>query len=283
MRNRELLRHLESRFAAAGVESPRVEAEILLRECAGIGALELALDAAREVPAEATERILALAARRELREPLQYLLGKAWFMDLELEVTPAVLIPRPETELLVEWVVERLPRGGRLLDLGTGSGAIALSVASMRPDAEVTGVDVSVAALTVAKRNRRALHLEERVRLLESNLFSGVEGEKFDLVAANLPYVTDSEYLQLAPEVRDYEPRLALTAPDEGFALIEAAAAALPGHLQPGGEAIFELAPHQAGRLAGVLSSGGLFRAVEIRRDLTGRERFVVGMIRPAE
>ena len=124
MRNRELLRHLETRFAAAGVESPRVEAEILLRECAGIGRLELLLDGEREIPAEAAERILALASRREAREPLQYLLGKAWFMDLELEVTPAVLIPRPETELLVEWAVEHLPRGGRLLDLGTGSGRL---------------------------------------------------------------------------------------------------------------------------------------------------------------
>lgn len=279
MRNRELLRHLETRFAAAGVESPRVEAEILLRECAGIGRLELLLDGEREIPAEATERILALASRREAREPLQYLLGKAWFMDLELEVTPAVLIPRPETELLVEWAVEHLPRGGRLLDLGTGSGAIALSVASMRPDAEVTGVDVSVAALAVAERNRGALHLEERVRLLESNLFSGVEGEKFDLVAANLPYVTDSEYLELAPEVRDHEPRPALTAPDEGFALIGSAAAVLPGYLQPGGGAIFELAPHQAGRLVEVLNATGSFRMVEIRRDLTGRERFVTGML----
>lgn len=279
MRNRELLRHLESRFAAAGVESPRVEAEILLRECAGLGRLELLLDGAREIPAEQEGRILALASRREAHEPLQYLLGKAWFMDLELEVTPAVLIPRPETELLAEWVIEHLPRGGRVLDLGTGSGAIALSVASMRPDAEVTGVDVSVSALAVAKRNRGALHLEERVRLLESNLFSGVAGEKFDLVAANLPYVTDSEYPELAPEVRDHEPRLALTAPDEGFALIEAAAASLPGHLLPGGGAIFELAPHQAGRLAGLLDSTALYRAVEIRRDLTGRERFVTGML----
>ncbi len=271
---RELRQQLAGMFLAAGVETPAVDAERLIAETAGFPRAELFLRGEEPVPEPLERSILRLAERRAAREPLQYLTGRAAFMDLELEVNGNVLIPRPETELLVEWAVRHLPQGGALLDLGTGSGAIALSVAAMRPDVSVTGVDLSPAALRVAERNRRRYCLE-RVRLLESDLFSAVAGEKFDLVAANLPYVTEEEYPALSPEVREFEPRLALVAGDGGMALLARAVRDLAGFLTPGGRAIFELSPPQAPRLERMLAETGAFAGIEVIQDYTRRDRFV--------
>lgn len=271
---RELRQQLAGMFAAAGIETPAVDAERLIAETAEFPRTELFLRGDDPVPEALEETIRRLAERRAAHEPLQYLTGRAAFMDLELEVTRDVLIPRPETELLVEWAVRRLPEGGSLLDLGTGSGAIALSVAATRPDVAVTGVDLSPAALRVAERNRRRCRLE-RVRLLESDLFSAVAGEKFDLVAANLPYVTEEEYPTLSPEVREFEPRLALVAGDGGMALIARAVRDLAGFLTPGGKAIFELSPPQAPRLERMFAETGAFAGIEVIQDYTRRDRFV--------
>lgn len=271
---RELRQQLAGMFAAAGIETPAVDAERLIAETAGFPRAELFLRGEEPVPEPLAEAVLRLAERRTAREPLQYLTGRAAFMDLELEVNGDVLIPRPETELLVEWAVHHLPENGSLLDLGTGSGAIALSVAATRPDVAVTGVDLSPAALRVAERNRRRCRLE-RVRLLESDLFSAVAGEKFDLVAANLPYVTEEEYPTLSPEVREFEPRLALVAGDGGMALIVRAVRDLAGFLTPEGRAIFELSPPQAPRLVRLLAETGAFAGIEVIQDYTRRDRFV--------
>lgn len=271
---RELRQQLAGMFLAAGVETPAVDAERLIAETAGFPRAELFLRGEEPVPEPLAEAVLRLAERRTAREPLQYLTGRAAFMDLELEVNGDVLIPRPETELLVEWAVHHLPENGSLLDLGTGSGAIALSVAAMRPDVAVTGVDLSPAALRVAERNRRRCRLE-RVRLLESDLFSAVAGEKFDLVAANLPYVTEEEYPTLSPEVREFEPRLALVAGDGGMALIVRAVRDLAGFLTPEGRAILELSPPQAPRLVRLLAETGAFAGIEVIQDYTRRDRFV--------
>lgn len=271
---RELRQQLAGMFAAAGIETPAVDAERLIAETAEFPRTELFLRGDDPVPEALEETIRRLAERRTAREPLQYLTGRAAFMDLELEVNGDVLIPRPETELLVEWAVHHLPENGSLLDLGTGSGAIALSVAATRPDVAVTGVDLSPAALRVAERNRRRCRLE-RVRLLESDLFSAVAGEKFDLVAANLPYVTEEEYPTLSPEVREFEPRLALVAGDGGMALIARAVRDLAGFLTPGGKAIFELSPPQAPRLERMFAETGAFAGIEVIQDYTRRDRFV--------
>lgn len=271
---RGLRQQLSGAFAAAGIETPAVDAERLIAETAGFSRNELFLRGEEPVPDSLEREIRRLAERRAAREPLQYLTGRAAFMNLELEVNGDVLIPRPETELLVEWAVRHLPQGGSLLDLGTGSGAIALSVADLRPDVSATGVDLSPAALRVAERNRTRCGLE-RVRLLESDLFSAVAGESFDLVAANLPYVTEEEYPTLSPEVREFEPRLALVAGDGGMALIARAVRDLAGFLTPAGRAIFELSPPQAPRLAGLLAETGDFTGIEVIRDYTRRDRFV--------
>ncbi|WP_294503495.1 peptide chain release factor N(5)-glutamine methyltransferase [uncultured Victivallis sp.] len=271
----ELRRELHEKFAAAGIESAGVDADILIAELAGIDRCELFLRADTEVPKELERRIRSLAARRAQREPLQYLLGYAYFMDIRLDVSPEVLIPRPETERLVEWVVEQLPPGGTLLDLGTGSGAIALAAAHERSDFAVTAVDVSPEALALAMHNGEQLGLSARVRFFESDLFDALEGERFDLIAANLPYVTDEEYETLEPEVRCHEPRLALTAADAGFDLIRRAACAAPHHLKPGGQIIFELSPPQAPRLAELLAASRAWSRIAVLRDYTRRERFI--------
>lgn len=271
----ELRRELREKFADAGIESAGVDADILISELAGIDRCELFLHSDTEVPKELERRIRTLGARRVRREPLQYLLGYAYFMEIRLDVSPDVLIPRPETERLVEWVLEQLPRNGTLLDLGTGSGAIALAAAYEREDIAVTAVDVSANALALALHNSEQLGLSGRVRFLESDLFGALEGERFDLIAANLPYVADEEYVTLEPEVRCHEPRLALTAPDAGFELIRRAAQASSLHLKPGGRIIFELAPAQAPRLAELLASSGCYCDIAVMQDYTHRERFI--------
>lgn len=267
-------RRISSALAAAGIAAAETETRMLLEAAAERPFFELELDRAFRFSPEARRRLDGWLARRLRREPLQYILGRACFRDLELEVTPAVLIPRPETELLVDWALERLGAGGMLLDLGTGSGAIALAVATECPAARVTAVDLSEAALEVARRNARSCGVAERVEFFVSDLFSALAPERrFEVICANLPYVTEEEFPDLEPEVRDHEPRLALVAPDAGSALMLRAAAELPRRLAAGGAAIFELSPPQAPVLAARLAGLG-FRAA-VRRDLAGRDRFV--------
>ena len=268
----ELKKLFEQQFAAAGIETPAVDAALLISETAGISQLDMILYPERELLPETETLLHELAQRRCRREPLQYITGKAYFRDLMLSVNPAVLIPRPETELLVDFALEKTPGNGRLLDIGTGSGAIAIACATERPDLDVTAVDISHSALETAKANAKA-NGAENMRFLESDLFSAVEGETFDFIAANLPYVTEEEYSELAPEVRLHEPVLALTAPDEGFLLIQKTAEQLQKHLNPGGRAAFELSPFQALRLKTLLETLGF--SAQISCDLTGRERFV--------
>ena len=262
----------EQQFAAAGIETPSVDAALLISEAAGISQLDMILNPEKVLSPGTEAHLRTLALRRCQREPLQYITGKAYFRDLVLSVDPSVLIPRPETELLVDFVLEKLPRNGKILDIGCGSGAISIACATERIDADVTAVDISLSALETAKKNAAA-NGAERIRFFESDLFSAVDGERFDIVAANLPYVTEEEYQTLSPEVKNHEPVLALTAPDEGFLLIEKTALALEKHLNPGGKAVFELSPHQAERLKKLLESLGFSSG--ILRDLTGRERFV--------
>ena len=267
-------RRIRSALTAAGIPAVEAESRRLLEAAAERPFFELELDPAFRLAPEARRRLDAWLARRLRREPLQYILGRASFRDLELEVTPAVLIPRPETELLVDWALERLGAGGTLLDLGTGSGAIALAVATECPAARVTAVDLSAAALEVARRNARRCGAGERVEFLLSDLFSALAPERrFEVICANLPYVTEEEFPGLEPEVRDHEPRLALVAPDAGLALMARAAAELPHRLAAGGAAIFELSPPQAPVLAARLAAAGFL--VGVRRDLAGRDRFV--------
>ena len=272
---RELFETSVAELEKLGVDSAASEVRLLLADVCGAAPAEIPVSTRAVTDAEA-EKFRVFLRRRRDREPVQYILGKAYFYDFELEVTPAVLIPRPETEVLVDRVLDILPTGGALLDLGTGSGAIALSVARRRRDAQVTAADISGAALEVARRNARKVGAE--VEFVLSDLFSALADRRFDVIAANLPYVPEEDRPLLAPEVALCEPAAALFAPDSGFAVIDRALEALPEHLVPGGFAIFELDPRQASRAAAKLEKLGF--AAKIRRDLAGRERFAEGVKR---
>lgn len=231
---------------------------------------------ARWIVEDAADEVCALnyARRRADGEPLQYILGTAPFRDLMLYVDHRVLIPRPETESLVQWIIDHAPENASVLDLGTGSGAIILAALTERSDLSGTAVDISYDALAVAQKNAGLCHTD-RIEFLQSDLFSALAGRRFDIVAANLPYVTEEEYPLLDREVRCYEPVLALTAPDNGLALIMKTIRELAGYLRPGGKAIFELSPPQAEIAAKALADAG-FKS-SIIKDLCGRNRFVTG------
>jgi release factor glutamine methyltransferase len=267
---RDALRAAEERLAAAGVETPRVDAELLLAHVLGTtrtGVYEQ-LDAGVEPGWE------ALLTRRERREPLAYVLGEWGFRRLTLHVDPRVLVPRPETEIVVERCIERLIElpAPRVLDVGTGSGAIALAIADEDAGAEVTAIDSSPDALEVALANAAAAGLAARVRFLRHDLADGLDLGEFDLVVSNPPYVGAEEIEQLEPEVRDWEPRGALV----GSGVAEQVAAAARSCLRSSGWLVLEAAAGSADGLAGQLEALG-YVSVGISADLTGIDRVVEG------
>lgn len=194
------------------MEDPRLDAELMLADATGLDRAELISDPAAEVPAPAARAFGEMVRRRLCREPVAYILGRKGFRKIELAVDRRVLIPRPETELLVEVAVERRP--ARVLDVGTGSGAIALAVADELPECEVTATDTSGGALEVAQANAERLGLADRVRFLRGTI---PDGESFDLALANLPYVAERDWPRLQPEVTRWEPREALLAGPDGL------------------------------------------------------------------
>ena len=249
------------RLAAAGCDTPRLDAELLLAEALGVGRERLVLDRDRPVPASFGE----LVARREAREPVAYILGRKEFRRITLSVDDRVLIPRPETELLVETALD-LPYGSSIADVGTGSGAVALALKDERPDLAVRGFDVSADAVEVARANAARLDLEVGFELCDL-----IDDRVYDAVVANLPYVCDGT--SLAPEIERYEPRSALFAGDDGLDLIRRLVARVAG---PTGLLALEIDPAQAPAVVGMLREAG-WASVEVRRDLAGRERVVVG------
>ncbi|HET8640043.1 MAG TPA: peptide chain release factor N(5)-glutamine methyltransferase [Solirubrobacterales bacterium] len=256
-------------LTAAGVESPRLDAELLLAEATGLDRARLIASPEAEVVPAAARRFGEMVRRRLRREPVAYILGRKGFRHIELTVDRRVLVPRPETELLVELALELAP--DRVLDIGTGSGAIALAIAAELPGCEVTASDSSPAALEVARENAERLGLSERVELTRPILPPDVRS--FDLVVANLPYVSEAELEGLEPEVSRWEPREALLGGPDGLdvlrATIPAAAAFAP-------VLALEIGEGQAGAVAEMLSEAG-FEDVRTRRDLAGIERIVWG------
>ncbi len=216
-------------LAAAGVEEPRLDAEVLLAEATGRQRAALVVGGGEEVPPPAARRFGETVRRRLRREPVAYIVGRKGFRRIELAVDRRVLVPRPETELLVEVALEVKP--ARVLDVGTGSGAIALAVADELPVAEVVATDTSAGALEVARANAARLGLAERVRFVEGTLpgdAAGAEAGPFDLVLANLPYVAERDWPSLQPEVTKWEPSEALLAGPDGLDAYRALFATLP-------------------------------------------------------
>jgi release factor glutamine methyltransferase len=260
-------------LTAAGVDEPRLDAELLLGEAMGWGRAALVADGAVEVPAPAARSFGEMVRRRLRREPVAYILGRKGFRNVELAVDRRVLIPRPETELLVELALELQPSS--VLDVGTGSGAIALAVADELPSCAVTATDTSPGALEVARANAERLGLVDRISFVEGTL---PEGE-FDLVLANLPYVAERDWPKLQPEVTQWEPREALLAGPDG---LDAYRALIPGSAglfhryagQRAGALAVEVGEGQAEAVGEMMRDAG-FGAIEVRRDLAGIERVV--------
>ena len=251
------------RLKAAGCDTPRLDAELLLAEAIGIGRERLVLD--RDAPLPVDRVFEELVARREAREPVAYILGRKEFRRITVSVDRRVLIPRPDTELLVE-VGSELPAGWRVADVGTGSGAVALALKDERPDLDVRGLDISADAVDVARANAARLNLD-----VEFDTCDLINDRAYDAVLANLPYVCDGDLL--APEISGYEPTGALFAGVDGLDVIRRLVEVAAGRTRV---LALELDPGQTDTVESLLRSHG-FAAVERLRDLAGRERVVVG------
>jgi release factor glutamine methyltransferase len=276
----EALARAAQALAAAGVESPRADAEWLLADVLGISRAALGLQGGRALDAPFDARYTQALRRRLAREPLQYILGSQAFRQITVQVGPGVLVPRPETELLAGWALELLPAPPRrpvVIDLGTGSGCIACAVAVERPDAEVIALDVSPEAVAVARDNVATLGLATRVHVGLSDMFAALGAIEVDLIVANPPYLPSDLLATLPPEVSRYDPRLALDGGPDGLDVIRRLVREAPQRLAWGGALVLETAGgEQARGVAGLLEAQGL-AGVQTRADLAGVERFVSG------
>lgn len=274
----EIIKKTTDYFAGKGIESARLNAELLIGHALQLKRMQLYLQFERPLREAELEQIRPLVRRRAQREPLQYILGETDFCGLRLKVDRRALIPRPETELLVENVRAALAAKApaRILDLGTGSGAIALALAGIFPLAQIVGVDRSADALTLARENAAACGLAERVRWLESDWFAGLPaGERFELIVSNPPYLSEAETGATAPEVREFEPASALTAADGGLADLRHIFQQAPAWLAGGGLLAVETGIAQHAALVQLAATAGLVDAAS-KQDLTGRDRFVL-------
>lgn len=261
----------------AEAEGARAEAEILLAHVLGRGRTWLFTHADDAIDADAAATFEALVARRRAGEPVAYLTGTRGFWRFDLEVTPDTLIPRADTECLVELALERLPAGPslRLLDLGSGTGAIALALAFERPRASVIAVDLSPGAAAVARRNADRLGLATRVEVREGAWFAPVAGESFDLIASNPPYIEDADPHLVAGDLR-FEPRGALASGADGLDDLRLIVRDAPAHLRPGGWLLVEHGWRQGEAVRALFHAAG-FVEVGTERDLEGRDRVSLG------
>jgi release factor glutamine methyltransferase len=272
LRALDAVRDVERELGAAGVGAPRTDAEILVAHVLGVPRSVLRADG-RELAPEALSSLRELTDRRRKREPLQHIVGEWGFRRLTLSVDGRALVPRPETEVVVErclTLLGELP-APRVLDVGTGSGAIALALADEHPGARVIAVDVDADALALARENAARTGLADRIELVEGDLFAGASGP-FDLVVANPPYVRADEVDALEPEVRDHDPRRALVGPG----VTDAIARGARGMLGPGGWLVLEVGDGQADEVAAFLGQLG-YRDVAVTPDLAGTPRVVEG------
>jgi len=266
-------------LAQAQVENPRLDAELLLAEAAGATRVNL-FAGSLELDDETQRRFEALIRRRAAREPLAYITGRKEFYSLEFEVTPAVLVPRPETETIVDLALKFAAEhpNCRLLDIGAGCGAIALAIASNAPGVRVVATDISTDALAVAQGNAVRLGLESRARFVHGDCWDTLDGGeplgRFDIVVSNPPYVCGSEIARLEPEIRDFEPRVALDGGADGLNFYRRIVAGLGDHLVDGGAVILEVGKGQATAVAAMLHAAGC-ADVSVSNDLSGTPRAV--------
>ena len=264
-----------------GVDSPRLSAELLLSHVLGLKRIELYTQYNKVVLQEQLDRLRDLVKRAGLHEPVVYLVGKTEFYSIEFEVTPDCLIPRPETELLVQRSIEFLRKrtGPQLVcDLCTGCGVMAVAVAKNVPDARVLATDISEPALAVAAKNVEKHKLQERIELRKGDLFEPLvpQLDQFDLIACNPPYVSAAEYEALEKNVKDYEPRIALYAGEDGLDLYRKIVEKVDQFLKPDGVLLLEIGYQQGPAVRGLLEQTGVFAQIRIDKDLQSHERVVV-------
>lgn len=271
----DIVRRSTDWLGARGSDTPRLDAEVLIGHALGLERIQLYTEAERPLTEDELAACRALIARRGDLEPVAHITGRRAFGRLELEVTPDVLVPRPDTEVVVDVVVEMAPQGARVVDWGTGSGAIALSVADLRPDVTVTGLERSPAALAVARRNLEANPaLADRVRLLQSDGMAAVASEQFDVVVSNPPYLVPGD-LQRFPALR-HEPQEALVSGPVGTEDHERVIRESMGVLGPGGLVVLEVGQGQDDAVASILRASGFGKCIT-RHDLAGIARVVAG------
>ena len=272
-----LLRWTTNFFSEKGIENPRLDAELLLAHCLNLDRVGLYLNFDRPLSTAELDSIRPLVKRRGQREPLQYLLGVTEFWSLKFKVTPDVLIPRADTEILVEEALSHATTSGSLLDVGTGSGAIAISLALELNDWKLTGLDISPEALAVAQENIETHRLEGRVQLLQGDL-AELPLQQYDLVVSNPPYIAESEWDDLMPEVRLFEPERALVAENNGLFCYRQLAAQAAKILNKGGWLLVEVGWKQAEDVKQLFSAAGLAN-IFVRDDYAGQPRVVGGQL----
>lgn len=257
------------------VPLPPLEVRMLLEHVVQLTRVQMITQSERPLSAEEAQQLDALCARRIAGEPIAYLLGEREFYGLALQVDPCVLIPRPETELLVELALQHLPQNGRVLDMGTGSGAIAVAIAHARPDAQVSALDASMPALQIAQLN--AARHGARVHFVHSDWFAAVDGQRFDLIVSNPPYIVAGDRHLSEGDLR-FEPIDALTDHADGLSALRTIIAGAAGHLIAGGWLLMEHGYDQAQPVRALLDATG-FGEVQSWRDLAGIERVSGGLI----
>ena len=276
--NMILLEKSSSYLEKHGILNARMETEYIFAHALGCKRMMLTLNFSRSLSEDEKAEIRSLILNRvKTRKPLQYLLGYEEFFGYRFKVNEAVLIPRPETELLVEQCINFLYKveKPKILDIGSGSGAISITIAKELPESSVLGVDISDEALEVARENKD-LNGAKNAKFIKSNVFSNVNYKEFDLIVSNPPYIPDYEYRELMPEVRLHEPKLALTAENDGYYFYEKISKEAPGYLKQGAYLAFEVGYNQAAKVKELMEENG-FENVGILRDYEQIDRMVIG------
>ncbi|MEA3363657.1 MAG: peptide chain release factor N(5)-glutamine methyltransferase [Thermodesulfobacteriota bacterium] len=272
-----LLRWMTDYFTEKGVDNPRLDAELLLAHVLKLDRVGLYLNYDRPLVAEELDIIRPLVKRRGQREPLQYLLESTEFWSLEFIVTSDVLIPRADTEILVEEALGKAEAEGQLLDVGTGSGAIVISLASELPNWQMAGLDISAPALAIAQKNLEKHQVTGRIQLLQGNL-AELPAQQYDLIVSNPPYIAQKEWDELMPEVRCFEPQLALLAEKDGLDCYQKLAVQASKRLKSAGWLLVEIGYQQAEAVSEIFMAAGLVNLF-MREDYSGQPRVVGGQL----
>lgn len=260
-----------SQLSLANIENPRLNTGIIIEEVTGFKRLSLPLHFHQDISSEQTSRIRSMLKRRCQNEPLQHILGYTEFYGFRFQVTPDVLIPRPETEYLIETIEQNIRNPHRILDIGTGSGAIAITLKKLFPQAELVAVDISPQALKIAKENAHINNVD--INFKEVDIYSNDLGN-FDLIVSNPPYISEEEYSHLPREVQHFEPKLALVGPESGLFFYHKILKLAPSILNPRGSLFFEIGESQACDIRDIAFSHN-YDQVDIIKDLAGRDRII--------